>query len=145
MLCQDSQEGLKVARMEEDSRQPSLLADADDLSERETLLFDVTNSQAYKAGISILAFEPLCWHVFAAVELAVTKKHINIKSVKQQLHSLLHCCRQYRKRNKQVTSHQSKQMLPGIAMQPSTGTLFRQWQRKRSCLTRPSSSTKSYW
>ena len=39
--------------MEEDSRQPSLLADADDLGERESLLFDVTNSQAYKAGIPI--------------------------------------------------------------------------------------------
>ena len=36
--------------MEEDSRQAVQLADPDDLSERESLLFDVTNSQAYKAG-----------------------------------------------------------------------------------------------
>lgn len=41
--------------MEEDSRQTSLLAETDDLGERESLLFDVTNSQAYKAGILRLA------------------------------------------------------------------------------------------
>ena len=51
--------------MEEDSRQPSLLAEADDLGERETLLFDVTNSQAYKAGTLRLALDPQVWYVVA--------------------------------------------------------------------------------
>ena len=43
--------------MEEDSRQLPVFADPDDLSERESLLFDVTNSQAYKAGTFAA---PLC-------------------------------------------------------------------------------------
>ena len=56
MACQGS---VKSTSMEEDSRQ-LLPADVDDLSERESLLFDVTNSQAYKAGISRLALGPPC-------------------------------------------------------------------------------------
>ena len=36
--------------MEDDSRQQSFLVDTADLDERQSLLFDVTNSQAFKAG-----------------------------------------------------------------------------------------------
>ncbi len=36
--------------MEEESRQEFVFPDVEDLNERESLLFDVTNSQAYKAG-----------------------------------------------------------------------------------------------
>ena len=36
--------------MEEETRQEFVISDVEDLSEREDLLFDVTNSQAYKAG-----------------------------------------------------------------------------------------------
>ena len=36
--------------MEEDNRQMSLLVDTADLNERQSLLLDVTNSQAFKAG-----------------------------------------------------------------------------------------------
>ena len=38
--------------MEEDSRPEVVLSAVEDLSERESLLFDVSNSQAYKAGTS---------------------------------------------------------------------------------------------
>lgn len=56
--------------MAEDSRQPSLLADTDDLSERNTLLFDVTNSQAYKAGtLHVLVLTTLLFWL-AAVHFA---------------------------------------------------------------------------
>lgn len=43
--------------MEAESRHEVLLTDAADLDERASLLFDVTNSQAYKAGIlSVLQY-----------------------------------------------------------------------------------------
>ncbi|KAL3136211.1 Coiled-coil flagellar protein [Trebouxia sp. C0010 RCD-2024] len=58
--------------MAEDSRQPSLLADTDDLSERNTLLFDVTNSQAYKAGtLHVLVLTTLLFWLAAAVQEAL--------------------------------------------------------------------------
>lgn len=62
-----SWQGVKQASMEEESRQ---LAEADDLGERESLLFDVTNSQAYKAGILRLALDlRTC---FAVVQMAAS-------------------------------------------------------------------------